>query len=204
MDDVLNHQIEFLSDALRASKISSRDTDFVSSLVNAANTRGLSEKQSHWVGVLFDRYNKPAPAPVGKKIGDLAGVFHLFDTAAQTLNFPKVLVETLDGTQVKLSVAGDSARIPGSINVVNRDTDEWLGRILQDGTFVQSSRAEHVPAGLEDTLVDFAKRPAEVAATYGKKTGCCCFCARELTDSRSVEVGYGPICAENFGLPWGA
>jgi len=25
-----------------------------------------------------------------------------------------------------------------------------------------------------------------------------------LTDPRSVAVGYGPDCADNYGLPWGA
>jgi len=34
-------------------------------------------------------------------------------------------------------------------------------------------------------------------------TGNCCFCRRELTDKRSTEVGYGPICADHFSLPWG-
>jgi len=24
-----------------------------------------------------------------------------------------------------------------------------------------------------------------------------------LTDPRSVSMGYGPVCAENYGLPWG-
>jgi hypothetical protein len=34
----------------------------------------------------------------------------------------------------------------------------------------------------------------------------CMFCMRSLTDEedgRSVEVGYGPICANKYGLPWG-
>jgi hypothetical protein len=24
-----------------------------------------------------------------------------------------------------------------------------------------------------------------------------------LNDARSIAVGYGPVCAEKFGLPWG-
>lgn len=38
-------------------------------------------------------------------------------------------------------------------------------------------------------------------AIAGKKYGSCCFCGRELIEKASVYWGYGPICAENFGLP---
>lgn len=44
---------------------------------------------------------------------------------------------------------------------------------------------------------------AEQAARFGHVTGCCVFCTRKLTDERSIEVGYGPRCAEREGLPWG-
>jgi hypothetical protein len=44
---------------------------------------------------------------------------------------------------------------------------------------------------------------AEEAAAFGHATGHCVYCSRELTDDRSVEVGYGPVCAEKNGLPWG-
>lgn len=44
---------------------------------------------------------------------------------------------------------------------------------------------------------------AEEAAEFGRTTAHCVFCARELTDGRSVDVGYGPVCAAHNGLPWG-
>lgn len=44
---------------------------------------------------------------------------------------------------------------------------------------------------------------AEEAARLGHLTGRCVFCSRKLTDDRSTEVGYGPICADREGLPWG-
>lgn len=44
---------------------------------------------------------------------------------------------------------------------------------------------------------------AEQAARFGRLTGACVFCSRKLTDERSIEVGYGPVCAEREGLPWG-
>jgi hypothetical protein len=44
---------------------------------------------------------------------------------------------------------------------------------------------------------------ARIASEYGHATGVCMFCARDLTDERSIEVGYGPVCAGHHDLPWG-
>jgi len=46
----------------------------------------------------------------------------------------------------------------------------------------------------------------EQAASFGHEFHACVFCATPLTDdgdNRSVVVGYGPICAKRYGLPWG-
>ena len=52
-------------------------------------------------------------------------------------------------------------------------------------------------------LQEFNDNPIEIARAYSSKYGKCSFCARPLSDPRSTEVGYGPICATNYGLPWG-
>jgi Family of unknown function (DUF6011) len=44
---------------------------------------------------------------------------------------------------------------------------------------------------------------AAEAAALGHTTSFCCFCSLELTDDRSTDVGYGPVCASKRGLPWG-
>ena len=44
---------------------------------------------------------------------------------------------------------------------------------------------------------------AEWASEFGHAHGHCVFCALELTDERSVAVGYGQVCASKRGLPWG-
>lgn len=43
----------------------------------------------------------------------------------------------------------------------------------------------------------------EQAKEFGALTGTCVYCARELNDERSIEAGYGPVCADKNGLPWG-
>lgn len=48
-----------------------------------------------------------------------------------------------------------------------------------------------------------ARITAATAAAFGHAYGVCVFCTRELTDERSVVVGYGPVCAKHNSLPWG-
>jgi len=57
--------------------------------------------------------------------------------------------------------------------------------------------------GLVFSLQELINDPVGTAARYGKETQCCSFCGIGLTDERSRLVGYGPICADNYGLPWG-
>ena len=56
---------------------------------------------------------------------------------------------------------------------------------------------------VEQTLIDFAANPEAYIASEGKRVGSCCYCAAALTDERSLEAGYGPVCAENYNLNWG-
>jgi hypothetical protein len=51
-----------------------------------------------------------------------------------------------------------------------------------------------------------AGRPitAEEAAEFGHANHRCCFCGRNLSRGESTTVGYGPDCADKYGLPWGA
>lgn len=50
-----------------------------------------------------------------------------------------------------------------------------------------------------------AGRPitADEAAAFGYANARCVFCARTLSTAESTAVGYGPVCAANYGLPWG-
>jgi hypothetical protein len=46
----------------------------------------------------------------------------------------------------------------------------------------------------------------EEAAAFGKITGTCIACGLTLTDdgkNKSLDVGYGPVCAKRYGWPWG-
>jgi hypothetical protein len=40
----------------------------------------------------------------------------------------------------------------------------------------------------------------EAAVRYGRQTGRCSCCGRELTNKASIDAGIGPICASKWGL----
>lgn len=67
----------------------------------------------------------------------------------------------------------------------------------------EDGRWEYNGRAILPRLSDATRLTAEEAAAFGHDHGSCVFCARDLNDPVSVEHGYGPVCAENFGLPWG-
>ncbi len=69
-----------------------------------------------------------------------------------------------------------------------------------DGRFV--SRSSDDSAAIT-ALDKFETDPHKASALEGHATGACCFCGRELETAASVRVGYCPVCAVKYGLPWG-
>jgi hypothetical protein len=185
-----------------------RDQSFAQSLLGQLDRRGLSNSQLFWLNKLSEKATAtPEPEREKTKVGDLKGIMGLFDKAQEHLKFPAIVlaVRADEGyNEYRLSVAGDRARVPGSINVTNTDKPQstWFGRILQTGEFEASPR-DATPTNLIPGLARFAADPARVASESGRLTGRCCFCNKGLTDERSTEVGYGPICAKHYDLPWG-
>lgn len=140
---------------------------------------------------------RPAPASVGNV--DQSGIVAFLTAAKAHLKFPKVCFLAPDGTsELRLSLAGSTSKYPGAVQV--KLNGEWIGRINVDGSVV----GNRVTPELLDTLTKVATNPAQAAAEYGKLKGHCAFCDKLLTDDRtgsSIDVGYGPKCAKNYGLP---
>lgn len=134
----------------------------------------------------------PATVPAVRVEG--AGIIALLDKAkASGLKYPKVRFAAPNGGELRLAVAGPNSKFPGAVNLYVNGT--WTGRINVDGSV--TSNAAHLVATLQAIAAD----PAKAAAAYGALTGRCSFCNLVLTDEGSVEVGYGPVCAKNYGLP---
>jgi hypothetical protein len=85
------------------------------------------------------------------------------------------------------------------VKVTESKAGNLYGKLLDgDGKFT-----DYQPGLLPRITRDLT---AEEAARFGHEHHRCVFCSRNLsdeTDGRSVDVGYGPICANKYGLPWG-
>lgn len=169
-------------------------------------------KQIPWVHKIIDRAEAKAIG-AGRRVGEMGGILALFDRAKKHLKFPAIVlgIPALGPeVAVRINVAGERAKQPGTLTVVDAARDEdgeraWLGRVMLDGFWKPSNAAIDalsVPA-IAARLAEFAANPAKVAGEHGRLTGRCCFCRMALTDERSTAVGYGKTCAKHFGLPWG-
>jgi hypothetical protein len=189
-----------LSDRIRAAlpTMSADDRATLASMRENAKKYGgsLTPRQLAFVEVILRR-SQPA-APESTTTLDLTRITQMFDKAAQKLKNPKVEFMCASGDEFAITRAKDSSRNPGFLYLKSGST--YLGKIAPRGAFIPSQDAT---PDVTKALVDFAADPVAAAFAYGKATSACCFCRKKLTDGRSVEVGYGPICAENFGLPWG-
>jgi hypothetical protein len=83
------------------------------------------------------------------------------------------------------------------ISEVGKEKDYYIGRLTLDAAFLGSQREVYLSA-----LRAIDTDPLAAAVAYGKAVGSCAFCARELSNPTSVHMGYGPICAEKYNLPW--
>jgi len=128
-----------------------------------------------------------------------SSIIDFFDAASENLAYPKVVLG-----DVKLARSGPRAKIPYAVNVTDLGRypdNKWFGRVERDGNWLPT---RNTPAEVYETVKEFAADPAGFAARIGKLHGACCFCRRELTDARSTETGYGPVCALKYSLPWGS
>ena len=146
-------------------------------------------------------------------VGDFAGVVRLLDKASEHLRSPAIVLgvaKQLDKNvldyEIRICIAGEGTRDPGSLDVVRLSDDRTpepvrYGRIYNDGVF-KPSRTDPPPEEVKALLRRFAAEPAKMAQAHCRLTGRCCFCNKPLRDERSTSVGYGPDCAKNFDMPW--
>lgn len=180
-------------------KLSASDRQFAHSLLSARNP---TEKQMLWIQKLADR--AMAPAPVATESLPLTGIMQRFDVArSRQVHNPKIRLWLESGEKIVLAVAGDRSRYTGSVMLTDGQPfgqNTYYGRISPTGEVFPA------PAMRDDVLNllrEFAANPSKIGATIGRRMGACCFCSRTLTTNESLHVGYGPVCAENYGLDWG-
>ena len=197
-----------------------RDNAFALNLYNQHSKYGrLSASQWFWVHKLAAEVQgsqqadapdvAPETRPVSRDVqlpsGSFSRVKAMFDLAhSNGIEYPKLRFITSGGKQIQLSVCGEKSRTPGAVNVTSvaaaYHMRTWHGVVMEGDTFRKSSDCTDAVA---DFVWQFFAYPDAVATAHGLKTGVCCFCARKLTDERSVYMGRGPVCSAKWGLPYG-
>lgn len=140
-------------------------------------------------------------APKAEKL-DLTKINEMFNTARGN-GLKKMALRFVDeaGARFTVSPAAATSRNAGMLYVKSAD-DGYLGKIDSQGVFHGAwNTAGEATTKAQAALVEFSQDPVGKSKLYGKLTDSCCYCGKELNDPRSVMAGYGPICAENWGLP---
>lgn len=184
-------------------QVRSGDLEFARSLVTNFNKYGrLSDRQMYFVEQIIARAETPVTAPATIQVS-VAQINDMFDKAAQKMKRIKVTLQDSAGQRVVFKRAGPSSKYSGQILVSDGGTfgqATFFGRIDQQGMFHTTQKTTDSVRAL---ISEFAADPEDVAGKYGRLTGSCCFCTKSLDDPRSLNVGYGPVCAKHFGLKWG-
>ena len=186
------------------ARMGRRDQDFAGDLLANFRRYGrLSDKQMYWVSTLTNRVNVVEPVRPATMQVNVQAIQELFDRAGKSLRRVRVKLQTSSALPVVFARAGAMSKYAGQILITDGGpygANIYYGRIDVDGDFFPTQRATDEVVSL---VKEFAADPAAVAARYGRLTGGCSFCNHGLKDVRSTQVGYGPVCAKNFGLAWG-
>ena len=166
--------------------------NFAASLLAQYDAKGqLSERQYDAAERMLAKVKESDARKAAPKVEvDVSRIETLLFTARMSrLKHPKFRAEGLT-----FSLAGSTSRNAGAVYV--KKGEEYVGKVM-DGKFHPVSAT---PAGTAEAIVRVAQDPRGAAVAYGRMTGNCACCGRELTDPKSVELGIGPICADKWGL----
>ena len=155
----------------------------------------LSDKQLAWVHKLAVDFAAAQSAPQDDtNPSQFEALFNAFQAAKSkgakrlTLRFNGVSIKPNRDNTV-LWVTSQSETEMGEYGL----KPKYLGKVTTAGC--DSRLSDDVKA----IIMGAANDPLNAAIRYGKVSGECSCCGRELTDPKSIEAGSGPIFATKFG-----
>lgn len=124
---------------------------------------------------------------------DISGIQKaLLKAKGNGLKNPKVRM-IADQVTMVMSLAKETSVNAGAVYVKANDST-YVGKIA-NGHFYPS---RDCGATMADAILKACQTPVESAVAYGRQTGTCSCCGRELTDKKSIDMGIGPICLGKF------
>lgn len=197
-----------LDEALTVLRERLSHSSFARDLVAAdrSNVRyGLSERQEAWVHILAVRALEPQHGSI-----KLPAIAALLRTArAAGAKVPRLSYPAGSATptgELRVATAGHQSAHPGRIHVSAGAYGTAYYGILdpETGDLITPGTRQPLPAEVRELLLAIDAHPVEFSRLAGWLTSSCCYCGRELSTAESRGAGYGPVCAERYGLPWGA
>jgi len=166
----------------------------------AAPTTGMSEAQEGFLRSLIARKTPDANAD---------GIIATLNELPNPKSAASAMIDSYksmdDAPKPKAVKVDEPELVKGDVHVVNGSyyrvhTAQGSGNLYAckwDGERFDYER------GAIKLLSPDNKITAEQAAEFGHMFERCCFCSHDIDTPESTAVGYGPVCAEKHGLPWG-
>lgn len=141
----------------------------------------------------------------------------LLETAISNRSkYPSVTLANEHYGPVVVKLAGDRSKHCGDCWVM--DTGKYpdttiFGRITRAGEYLKYKDATKIAQNdiakdqleqLHTMIEQLVVEPVKTVVEMASLTGYCCFCMQKLSDARSTNHGYDPMCAKNYELPWDA
>jgi hypothetical protein len=189
--------------------------NFTSDLTDSEVLQSLRSQRSSFAQDLAAKFHKLSPAQyawshklavdhnakqqnVAKfddtQVSQFEALFNAFEAAKA--KGAKRLTLRFDGVNVKpnrdlsaLWITSQTEKEEGNYGL----QPKYLGKVTRIG--MDSRLSDDV----KEVIMSASKDPLTAAIRYGKVSGECSCCGRELTDPQSIERGIGPICATKFG-----
>jgi hypothetical protein len=181
-----------LSDPMVLQTLRGLRSNFAQDLARKFNK--LSPSQYAWAHKLAVDANTPAVVDVNQP-SKFEALFNAFEAAKS--KGAKRLTLRFEGVNVKpnrdltaLWVTSQTESEEGNYGM----QPKYLGKVTRTGFDSKFSDT------VRETIMSAASDPISAAIRYGKVSGECSCCGRELTDPRSIERGIGPICADKYGF----
>jgi hypothetical protein len=153
---------------------------------------GIKPPAEHYTPAEPVKYTPPPPKDYSMK--PLADVMQTVMLKRPTLRLNSSMGE------VVLSMTRGGVQ-PGSVAI--KIAGNFIGCVRPNGEcsgLLKNQNYADLRTHLLNTVSD-KDSLIRAALDYAKLTNNCCFCGLTLTNDFSVVHGYGPICAENWGLP---
>ena len=180
-----------LSDPMVLQTLRGLRSTFAQDLARKFNK--LSPAQYAWAHKLAVDANTPAVAVNVNQPSQFEALFNAFEAAKS--KGAKRLTLRFNGVNVKPNKDLSALWVTSQTEFEQGDygmQPKYLGKVTR--TAIDSRFSDTV----RETIMGAASDPISAAIRYGKVTGSCSCCGKELTVKESIERGIGPICARKF------